>query len=185
MSFSARFVSLLLLALLGVTIPVRAQTPVKATPKTPRGAISGRVTIKDKPAPGVAVGLRKVVSGTFVDQFQKATTDQNGFYRIANVAPGTYDVMPSAPAFVVSDVGVNYSRAKNVIIGEDEEVDDINFSLVRGGVITGKITDADGNPVIQQQVNLYLVNSTTLQPMRPVYSPQNAPTDDRGIYRFF
>lgn len=184
MSFSARVVPLLLLALLGVAIPVRAQAPAKATPKVPKGTVSGRVTIKDKPAPGVPVGLRKVISGGMAEPFLKGITDQNGVYRITNVAPGTYDVMPSAPAFVVADSG--NQRAKNVVMGEGEDVEGIDFTLVRGGVITGKVTDADGHPIIQQQVNLYTVEAfSTQQPIRQVYASLNTQTDDRGVYRFF
>ncbi len=186
MSFSARVVPLLLLALLGVAIPVRAQAPAKATPKVPKGTVSGRVTIKDKPAPGVPVGLRKVIGGGMPEPFLQATTDQNGVYRITNVTPGTYDVLPAAPAFIVADPGFTNQRGKNVVMGDGEDVEGIDFSLVRGGVITGKVTDADGNPIIQQQVNLYSVDAfSAQQPIRQVYSSLNIQTDDRGVYRFF
>ena len=184
MSSSARFVSLLLLTLLSVSIPVRAQSPAKTVAAKPaRGAVSGRVTIKDRPAPGVVVGLRKSIGSTpFLEPFQKATTDQEGNYRITNVAPGTYDIEPSAPAYVIAD-GVNM-RGKNVVVGDDEEVEEINFSLVRGGVITGKVTDADGRPVIQQTVNLFRANDFVRNP-RQVFAANNVQTDDRGVYRFF
>lgn len=185
MSFSVRVVPLLLIALLSVAIPLRAQTPAKAAPKVPRGTVSGRVTIKEKPAPGVVVGLRKLASGMVSSEpLQKATTDQDGVYRITNVAPGSYDVLPSAPAYVLVDMN-NY-RGKNVIVGEDENVDNINFSLLRGGVITGKVTDADGRPLIQQEVSLFRVEASVQQPQRPqIIVAGNTPTDDRGIYRFF
>lgn len=183
-SSSARFVSLLLLTLLSVSISVRAQSPAKTVaPKPARGTVSGRITIKDKPAPGVAVGLRKSLGSTpFPEPFQRATTDQDGNYRITNVAPGTYDIEPSAPAYVIADVA--FARGKNVVVGDDEEVEDINFSLVRGGVITGKVTDADGRPVIQQTVNLFRANDFVQNP-RQVFAANNVQTDDRGIYRFF
>ena len=86
------------------------------------------------------------------EPYLKATTDHDGFYRIANVPPGSYEVAPSAPAFRATS---DNQRAKTVVVGEDENVEGINFSLVRGGVITGKVTDADGRPVILQQVNFF------------------------------
>ncbi len=183
-SFSIRLLSLPLLTLLSVSISLRAQTPAKATPpKVVRGSVSGRITIKDKPAPGVMVGLRKTIGSTpFLEPFQKAVTDQEGNYRIANVAPGTYDITPAAPAYVIVD-GLNM-RGKNVVVGEDEEVENINFSLVRGGVITGKVTDAEGRPVIQQQVNLYRANELA-RAQTQVFPAGNVQTDDRGVYRFF
>ncbi|HKR14695.1 MAG TPA: hypothetical protein VJT15_21685 [Pyrinomonadaceae bacterium] len=185
MSFSVQVVPLLLLALLSVAIPLRAQTPAKSTAvKAARGSVSGRITIKDKPVPGVVVGLRKTItSGSDLGPFSKGITDQDGVYRITNVAPGTYDIIPAAPAYVVGDA--NFQRGKNVIVGENENVEDINFSLVRGGVITGKITDPDSRPLIQHQVYLYRVEATAQQPQRPLVMATNIQTDDRGVYRFF
>lgn len=159
-----------------------AQSSPKPNASTPRGSVSGRVTIKGKPAPGIFVGLRKTAAGVGPEQFLKAITDHEGFYRITNVPPGSYDIQPSALAYVVSDA--NNTRSKNVIVAEDENVEDINFSLVRGGVITGKVIDADGRPVIQQQVHLYRIEAVQQQ-ARQVFSGARVQTDDRGIYRFF
>lgn len=185
MRFSVRVVPPLLFALLSVAIPLRAQAPAKSTAaRAPRGSVSGRITIKEKPVPGVVVGLRKTLTGGDVPgQFAKAVTDHDGVYRITNVAPGTYDVLPAAPAYVVGDTSIH--RGKNVIVGENEDVEDINFSLVRGGVITGKITDADGRALIQQHVYLYRVEATAQQPQRPMIMATSMQTDDRGVYRFF
>ena len=190
MRFSARFVSAVLLAPLVFTVSLCAQTTTKPTAKTPRGTVSGRVTIKERGASGVAVGLRKSDGITPLEPWAKTTTDHDGFYRIPNVAPGSYEVSISAPAFVVH--GVNpANKSKSVIVGEDENVEGINFTMVRGGVITGKVIDADGRPVIQQQVSLYRSDAFELpsqqqpQPPRQVFAVSSAQTDDRGIYRMF
>lgn len=37
----------------------------------------------------------------------------------------------------------NAASSHSVVVGDGENIENINFSLVRGGVITGKITDAD------------------------------------------
>ncbi|HEX6043130.1 MAG TPA: carboxypeptidase regulatory-like domain-containing protein [Pyrinomonadaceae bacterium] len=183
MSSSVRFALLLLLTLASVAIPLRAQSPAKTTPaKTARGSVSGRITVKEKPAQGVVVGLRKANTGK-IEAFQKATTDPDGLYRITNVAPGTYEVTPAAPAYVVADT--NPSRAKNVVVGEGEDVEDINFSMVRGGVITGRVTNADGRPLIQQSVFLYRAGDFTQTQLRQISPAGNTATDDRGVYRFF
>jgi Carboxypeptidase regulatory-like domain len=55
--------------------------------------------------------------------------------------------------------------------------------LVRGAVITGKVTDPDGHPVIETWVTL-----VNVQPPNQPGSSYNIPqgqTDDRGIYRIF
>lgn len=183
MHSSTRFYALILFLVSCVPISLHAQSPPKANTKTPRGTVSGRVTIKDKPAPGVLVALRQMSRGYAGEKLYKGITNQEGFYRITNVAADTYDVFPSAPAYVAAE-GSTW-RSKSVIVGEDEDVDSINFSLVRGGVITGKVTDAEGRPLIQYQVNLFRASDLIQQPLRQVYPAGTTQTDDRGIYRIF
>ena len=183
MSFSARYMFAVLFVVLSLTVTVFAQSTTGQTNKAPRGTVSGRVTIKDKGAPGVAVGLRRTEPSVLNQSFLRATTDHDGFYRITNVPPGSYEVTPSVPAFVPAD----NNRAQTVVVGEDENVEGINFALVRGGVITGKVTDADGRPVIQQQVSIFRVEAFTQRPgtQRPIFPGGGAQTDDRGIYRMY
>lgn len=186
MSSSARYVSAVVLLILGLTVPAWAQSTTRQTTKTPKGSVSGKVTLKEKGVPGLVVGLRR--SDTFgpFDPGLRATTDQDGSYRITNVPAGSYHVMTAAPAYVIA--GVADGRGKTVVVGEDENVDGINFSLTRGGVITGKIIDAEGRPVIQQQVSVYRAdafNQPSQSPDRPVFSVGGAQTDDRGVYRMF
>jgi len=186
MSSSARYLPAVLLAILSLPILLWAQTAPKQTAKTPRGSVSGRVTIKEKGAAGVMVGLRKTDSYNPYEQGQRATTDQDGYYHIVNVPPGSYEIYPSAPSFVSAEN--NQPKIKSVLVTEDENVDNINFSLVRGGVITGRITDADGRPIIQQGVFIYRAEAFERQqqaPQQPVFVTTSAQTDDRGIYRAF
>jgi protocatechuate 3,4-dioxygenase beta subunit len=183
MSSSTRFFAVILLTLLCAPVSLHAQTQTRTAPKTPGGSVSGRVTVKDKPAAGVTVGLRKTGQMMPMEKTYRAVTDQEGVYRIANVGAGTYEIAPAAPAYVATEA--NGPRGKSVIVADDEDVEDINFSLVRGGVITGKITDADGRPLVQQAVSLYRATDFQQQPLRQVFSAYSVQTDDRGIYRFF
>ena len=185
MCCSARYLPAVLLTLLSLAASLCAQTTTKQAAKVPRGSVSGRVTIKEKGAPGVVIGLRK--GGDVVnpgEPFLKVTTDHDGFYRVGNLPPGSYSVTPSAPAFVMADT--KDTRNKSVLVGEDENVEGINFALVRGGVITGRVTDAEGRPVVEQQVNVYSTDMFEKQfPERPIFAVNSVQTDDRGIYRVF
>jgi len=189
MSFSAHCLPAVLLTILSLPTSLWAQAAPKQTTKAPRGSISGRVTIKEKGAAGVIIALRKSEFMNPYDPVQKATTDQDGYYRIVNVAPGTYEVSPSAPSFVPGDT--KQPRGQTVLVSDDENVESINFSIVRGGVITGRVTDADGRPLIQQQVYIYRTDAfeqqqhQQQQQQRPIFASGSATTDDRGIYRAF
>src|SRR5258705_6908421 len=87
------------LALCTTTLCARAQSQTKQAAK---GVVAGKVTIKGKPAPGIFVSLRLRDSDMAFGSSFKATTDQDGTYRITNVPPSTYVVTPKAAAFVVS-----------------------------------------------------------------------------------
>lgn len=186
MSFSAHYIFAVLLTIFTLPTSLWAQSAPKDTAKTTPGSISGRVTLKEKGVFGVAVALRKNEPTNAYERMPRAMTDQDGFYRITNVAPGTYEVTPSVPAFVPVDV--RESRGKTVLISDGENVENINFTLVRGGVITGRVTDADGRPVIAQQVFIYRAGDFEQRrgaAPPQVYTAGGAPTDDRGIYRIF
>jgi hypothetical protein len=159
----------------------RANSQTTTAKNNPNAIVSGKVVIKGKPAPGIVVGVRSSRPTQFDPTF-KATTDQDGNYRITDVPAGTYEIAPVAPAFVISEG--NNLRSQMVLINEGENVEGIDFELVRGGVITGKITDADGHPVIEERVNLVPVEQGSQR--GPVYSVSTSfQTDDRGIYRMF
>jgi hypothetical protein len=116
-----------------------------------KNSVAGKVTIKGKPAPGITVGLQTNDGSSSNRPVYKATTDQEGRYRINEVPTGGYQVFPIAPAFVVSDIR---RASETVVLSEGESVEDIDFALVRDGVITGRVTNPEGRPAIEQQVNL-------------------------------
>jgi hypothetical protein len=69
------------------------------------------------------------------------------------------------------------------MVGEGETVEDINFALVPGGVITGKITDSDGQPLIEESVQVARVDGQ-MEHIR-FFRGRWIHTDDRGVYRAF
>ena len=143
--------------------------------KSATSSISGKVTIGGKGVSGVVVAL--AVTDQYRSKFRatrfRSTSDEDGNYRITNVSPGTYDVIPASPAYVASE------GRKSLIVGKNETLENIDIALERGGVITGKVTDADGRPLIEEQVYV----STASAQRRPYF--RNIRTDDRGIYRAY
>ena len=174
------------LVILLPSLRVFAQTQV--TPKTAKslGSVSGKVTIKGKGAPGVVVALHRPDFFNPFESTARATTDQDGNYKINNVAAGAYQVSFGAVGYVSAN---NISGFRNIAVGDGENIENINFALVRGGVITGKITDADGRPLIEQAVQLFRADIPD-QPGQQDQAQQRQSinesiTDDRGIYRMF
>ena len=187
MSNLIRYVLVVVLGVscLGLQRPAYGQTSAqsKTIKKAPTGSISGRITIHGKARAGIPVGLRAVEFGRPPGATYKDTTDTEGNYHITNVPAGNYLVAPIAPAFNMSDLSFG-ERGKALLLAEGENVDGIDFSLVRGGVITGRVTTADGRPVIEERVYLVPVDPTTTN-QRGAHQIYGVQTDDRGIYRMF
>src|SRR6185312_4770570 len=112
-----------------------AGTPAKAV----SSSVSGRITIHGKGAPGIAVTVRSQVNSEMpVVAFKplKAVTDADGNYRLTAIPPGSYQIFPVAPTYVPSDLMMTGGR-KILLLGENEDVQGIDFSLDQTGVITG------------------------------------------------
>lgn len=114
--------------------------------KNATASISGKITMKNKGLAGIVVIARDSNYGYGRPNY-RGTTDQTGTYRIPNVSPGNYVIAPSSSGWVVD----NELFQKSLVVEEGDNLEDVNFSMVRGGVITGKITDAEGRPVIEDQ----------------------------------
>ena len=147
------------------------------------GSIAGRVTIAGKGAPGIAVGARPSTFSMQGQPASKGTTDPDGNYQISGLPPDSYAVAPLTPAHILKS-SENFApslRAKTVLLAEGETANGIDFSLTRGGVITGKVSDADGRPVVEEPVQIIIEN----QPGRTPITGYPFQTDDRGIYRIY
>ena len=185
MLLSARFTIALTLVICGVGLCSLAAAQEAQTRKVPSGSISGKVTIQGHGAPGIVVGLRYTDPDSQREPMLKATTDANGNFRIVG-APGRCQVAPIAPGFVVIDFAFN-AQGKTIVIAKGETVDGIDFALIPGGAITGKVSDAEGRPVVEERVILLPSDSPSSQGVRTT-SPDTSrigQTDDRGIYRIF
>lgn len=152
----------------------------------PSGSIKGRVTVEGKAQPGVVVSLFKA-DDIYYDRRPLATaiTDADGGYRLTLVPAGRYSVSTYSPILVNIEIDHNGRNGRFVAVDAGEAVDDINFALVRGGVITGRVTDTEGRPVISQAVTvLKVVDGRYTQSFRPP-DQQILLTDDRGVYRIY
>jgi len=157
-----------------------AQTPSKA----PTASISGRVTVDGEGVGGITVAAS--TSGSPLDNrtVAKTTTDDDGKYQLTGLTAGQFTITPLAKAFVVSTSGAYKQPGQSITVAEGETITKIDFALVRGGVITGRITDTDGRPVIGERVNFVAKDGPDTSNFA-VFDGSRNRTDDRGIYRIY
>jgi protocatechuate 3,4-dioxygenase beta subunit len=147
--------------------------------------ITGRVTAGDKPVPDIPVLLLPGDYGPDRRAVARTTTDADGTYRLTNVPAGRFNVSPIAPTMTGPGDGMLGMMGRSLIISEGETVDKIDFTLTRGGVVTGRITDAEGKPVIEERVQLTPANNQERGRYGFYTNSVMFQTDDRGIYRIY
>jgi protocatechuate 3,4-dioxygenase beta subunit len=170
------------LLLLGITFNAAL---AQSTQKQGTGTITGQIMLGDKGMPNVTVLLYVPERTPERTTVARATTDYEGHYRLTGVPAGRYTLVVVAPAFVGPSEGMFGDMGKTVTIAEGETVEKIDVALVRGGVITGRVTDADGVPVIGERVGLTSADKSQRGSGYSPFNPFMYQTDDRGIYRLY
>lgn len=107
------------------------------------------------------------------------TTDAGGQFR-AVLTPGRYDVRAERSGYLSTPAGV---AALSLIPGET--LKDVTIKLTQHAVITGRVVDADGEPLAQ--VRVQCLRWTTMGPngQRTLIPQSSSGTNDQGEYRIF
>ena len=182
MNFPTRFTLFIALLFISLTV-VSAQD----NPNTKTGSITGRVTFASKGVAGVTVTITMSGDALSGSGLKLSTiTDEEGQFRLSSLSPRTYFVWPFVPAFVVAEATGVYPLGKSVTVVAGETAEDINFTLTRGAVITGKVTDSTGRAVTLERVRILPVQEHLQRLVSSIYpSIEDVRTDDRGIYRAY
>lgn len=176
------FIILLAAALLLLSFSVtRAQTP--ASPQG-SGSISGEVLINGKSAPNVKLTLILIRQAEGILNLGRTTTDSEGKFQFTRVSSGRYYILPFVPGYAFEAPELS-SLGLQVSLGESDVVDGVKIRLIKGGVITGKVTDVNGRPVIRERIELQRVGPNREQVMSNITTAAPRETDDRGIYRIY
>jgi protocatechuate 3,4-dioxygenase beta subunit len=168
----------------------RAQSRASGAAAT--ATISGRVTLDGAGAPGVHVMLKPGAGddgvshscGSAQAPTIKTITDAEGRYRLTGVSPGSCSISVFAPAFVIADEGFFFRRGKTVNVAEGENVENVDFALTRGAVITGVVTQEKDGPVVECTIIAYKLDAKG-EIEYPDPDQARRDTDDRGVYRLF
>jgi hypothetical protein len=188
--------SLTLISILPILLLITAGQTIAQTlqrDNRPRTAsISGRVTIAGKPAANAVITVTETdlkpdagESGLRIPLQAKTRTDGDGRYLVGGLAEGRYVVSAMLKAFVADGFGdPNLSRTATLDEGEAREK--LDFALIRGGVMTGKVMDDEGAPLVARRVQLYTVDEQGQKvPYRGPFIFEMGETDDRGVYRLY
>ncbi|HEY0406671.1 MAG TPA: carboxypeptidase-like regulatory domain-containing protein [Pyrinomonadaceae bacterium] len=154
--------------------------PVKAaTVDAPRkGTITGRVVTDDgHPVANAAIFVYAV--GANVPPTGD-TTDVEGKFQVKELRPAAYSVQANAPGYVASDAGAESGAQRFYHVGES-----VNLTMVKGGVITGTVTNAEGEAIVGAAVRAFRVRAPS-ESRAAIFRYSNARmTDDRGVYRLY
>jgi protocatechuate 3,4-dioxygenase beta subunit len=116
------------------------------------------------------------------------TASPSGKYVVANLEPGLYSVSVNLPGYVQEltpaplDSDTPNAGAPPSLYRPG---DSVTLRMVKGGVITGRVTDADGNPVVGARVSASRVRDAAGRPSPSAYAARERRTDDRGVFRLY
>lgn len=168
---------------------VAAQQPSRDQPKTPRagtGVIRGRVVRADTGEPLRRVQVR-VDGWDTGDQSGAAATMSNveGRYELTQLPAGTYTLNATRGGYVDVAYGQRrpFERGRPLKLGEGEVLQNIDFVMPPGGVVTGRVVDEMGEAVAHASVSL--VRRRYVDGRRRLVAQNGSSTDDRGEFRIF
>lgn len=106
-------------------------------------------------------------------------TGADGRFRAADVAPGRYEARAQCAGFLPA----NPRSGTRLTVPAGESTLEVALRLVRTGVVTGRVSDSDGDPISRASVELlrysYAEGRKALTPVARIV------TDDRGQYRLY
>lgn len=119
------------------------------------------------------------------------TSDAEGYFQLTGLQPGAYNIFASALGYVLSDTGSPTFYRPG---------DTVTLTLVKGGVITGKVTNSSGDPLVGAVIRAIKIREPDNKPVRIRTNAMSQfndsggflqatlgpfKTDDRGIYRVY
>ncbi len=165
---------LIMILLTSLLTTAQTQQPLAETSKS--GSITGKVVNeRGEPLPNARVSVQAVGAAR---PSAAATTDRDGTFRVDGMEPVQYQIDVSMPAYI-SQPSKTEPREKQYQVG-----DSVTFVLIKGGVITGTVTNVAGNPVIGVHVSARMIGDGNDRRLARGFE-RRVNTDDRGVYRIY
>ena len=183
-----------------LVLSLSAQIPVPAPHKSAEQGValctvSGRVVTaaEGSPLQWARVTLVQEHAGRHPLMYG-ATSDANGHFTLKDVTPGRYNFRATRNGYVDQSYRSDGTGDGALLsLRPRQEVADVIFRLISAAVITGRVTNEDGAPMVRARV-LALRRATEEEMIEQglpvskkldVTAVAGALTDDRGQYRIF
>lgn len=149
-----------------------------ATPPTRGGGAPSTVMLNGQ----TIVQMPNASSATSLSR--TALTDATGSFSFPRLPAGQFTVSTSQAQFMAVVYGQTRpgGQGKIMVLADGQHIT-LNVSLPRGGVITGTVIGAEGDPQRSAQVRSWRVDISS--GFKRLVSTSSAQSDDRGIYRIF
>jgi protocatechuate 3,4-dioxygenase beta subunit len=162
----------------------QARRPARDSASTPQGtaSIAGRVLSVDTGRP---VKRARVIASAGGGQSRAESTDDQGRFRFGGLPAGAYTIRASKSGFVEAIYGQRrpLQPGTAVQLADGQALAAVDFRLIRGAVITGRILDEDGEPLVRALVSVERYQYVRGE--RQLTAAGGDQTDDRGQYRIF
>ena len=167
--------------------PVAAQAPTVMREQKPSARIRGRVIAATTGRPLLLATV--TLSGGNPNVRRIAKTDSSGNYEFTNLPAGRYSFAASRAGFLEQnfDQPSPFARHRLLELADGEQLDAMDFRLHRGAVITGVITDEEGDPLpdVSVQVMREQFGPSGRSLIPETRTPVPIRTDDEGRYRVY
>jgi len=119
----------------------------------------------------------------------RTSTDESGSFVFRNLATGQYAVRAQREGYL-GDISINTGSTMNVAsatvsISAGSPTRDVRFELIRGGTISGRVRDANGQPAPSRTVTAFQIGYDPRTGREVLVQAGSRTTDDRGEYRLF
>lgn len=175
-----RFLSTLLLSVSLLGGQALAQSGMTRVETTQALSITGRVVASggNFPIANARVMARAVGLGGGPST-QMVMTNEEGSFQLTNLRPANYVIRIGAAGYILeappSETPATFYRP-----GED-----VTFRMVKGGVITGRVLNTNGEPMTLARVRVVRVKDPEGRVVRDSGGGREWITDDRGNYRIY
>ena len=155
-------------------LPRTRTTPASVKVESKTGDIGGRVVTENgQPLVNANVWIRPATPDGL--PVTSTTTNREGVFKVNGLQRGSYSVSASMPSYIPKSLESG-SAVQNT-------GDAVTLVLMKGGVVTGTVTNSKGEPIVAIAVRAEMVVDD-----RGRKTPQityDGMTDDRGVYRVY